>query len=128
MVTYIIPDHERSASMYSGASTFSHVLVQARVRRGRRENKTRNNEVNIINCTQLTVQTVCSHEEWLITLITPPFIVVQIQASNSLILGATCFLGVRVPVYLRRDYAGFVKPLTEKAVLGPHKGAAQCWK
>ena len=65
---------------------------------------------------------------WLIALITPQFIAFYIQESNSLILGATDFLGVSVPVYLRRGNTGFVKPLTETAVLVPHKCAAQFWK
>ena len=60
--------------------------------------------------------------------ITPPFIAVRKQASNSLILGGTGFLGVSVPVDLRRGYAGFVKPLTNTAAPGPHKRAAQFWK
>lgn len=45
---YIIPEHERSASTYLfiiTQATYSHVLVQARAGRGRRENKIRNIEV-----------------------------------------------------------------------------------
>jgi len=45
LVPYMIPEDESSASMYSAGSTFSHVLVQGRVRRVHRENKTRNNQI-----------------------------------------------------------------------------------
>jgi len=106
--------------------------VQARVGRGRRENKTRNNEVvwyllytKSTYVVQLAEQTVCSREEWLKAQITPPFMAVCTQTSNSFILGGTVFLGVGVPVELRRGYAGFVKPLTKTGILGPHKYAAQ---
>ena len=50
---------------------------------------------------------------------------VRTQSSNSFFLGGTVFLGVGVAVELRRGYAGFVKPLRETAILGPHKCAAQ---
>jgi len=73
---------------------------------------------------QLAEQTVCGREEWLKAQITPPFMAVRTQTSNSFILGSTIFLGVGVPVEMRRGYTGFVKPLTETAILDPHKCAA----
>jgi len=75
---------------HSGASTFSHVLVQARVGGECRENKTRHSEVVLYllhtKRTQLAEQIVCSREDWLITPITPPFILVRTKASYNLLL------------------------------------------
>jgi len=74
---------------------------------------------------QLAEQTVCGREEWLKTQIAPPFMAVRTQTSNSFFLGGTIYIGVGVPVELRRGYLGLVKPLTETTILGPHKCAAQ---
>jgi len=73
----------------------------------------------------LVEQAVCGREDWLKAQITPPFMAVRKQTSNSFFLGGTVFLGVGVPVELRRGYGGFLKSLTETAILGPHKCATQ---